>query len=126
MSDPNPSPTTRMETPTPDAPAPDAVPAASPPPASATQPEPPGPAVQPAAPVPPTESPPWHPPDSGNPGRAGSIVVGLVLLGIGLWFFADHTLGLDMPSLSWGQLWPLILVVIGGWILLAGFRRGAR
>jgi hypothetical protein len=131
MSDPNPSPTTRMETPTPDAAptdaaAPDAAPTATAPPTAATPPEP-GPAVQPpAAAPPPASSPPWHPPDSGNPGRIGSIIVGLILLGVGAWFFADQTLGLDMPSLSWGQLWPLVLVVVGGWILLAGFRRGSR
>jgi hypothetical protein len=50
-------------------------------------------------------------------------VFGLILLAIGLWFFADHTLGLEMPNLRWSQLWPLILVVVGGWILIGALRR---
>jgi hypothetical protein len=48
---------------------------------------------------------------------------GLLLLAIGLWFFADVTLGLDMPSLAWRELWPLILVVVGLGIVLRGLAR---
>jgi hypothetical protein len=52
-----------------------------------------------------------------------ALVAGLVLLGLGIWFFADTTLGLDLPDISWSQLWPLILVVIGLAILLRALRR---
>lgn len=38
---------------------------------------------------------------------------GVVLLVIGAWFFADVTLGLDLPVISWNAAWPLILVLIG-------------
>ena len=57
-------------------------------------------------------------------GRAGSIVFGLLLLGVGVWFFLDETLGLALPELHWDQLWPVILIGIGLWIVL-GARRGA-
>jgi hypothetical protein len=53
----------------------------------------------------------------------GTIVFGLILLVVGLWFFADQTLGLEMPRLSWSELWPLIIIVLGGWILVASMRR---
>jgi hypothetical protein len=122
MSDLNPSPTTRMETPVSEAggetPA-EADPEPAPPAPAA---EPPPPAVAPA----PSSPPSWHTPDRGSPGRAGSIILGLILLAIGLWFFAEQTLGLNLPSLQWSQLWPLILIAIGGWILLAQVRRGSR
>ena len=36
-----------------------------------------------------------------------------MLLAVGLWFFADVTLGYDMPSIAWRDLWPLALIVIG-------------
>ena len=47
----------------------------------------------------------------------------LVLLGFGLWFFADVTLKLDLPSLRWGELWPVILIVLGGFVVLRGLAR---
>ena len=40
------------------------------------------------------------------------MVFGLVVLGLGLWFFAEQTLELDMPDISWGQAWPVILIAI--------------
>ena len=48
---------------------------------------------------------------------------GLVLLGFGLWFFADVTLKLDLPSVRWSELWPVILIVIGGFVVLRGLAR---
>jgi hypothetical protein len=46
-----------------------------------------------------------------------NIVVGLVFLVIGIWYFLDTTLGLTMPDIEWGDLWPILLIVIGGAIL---------
>ena len=48
---------------------------------------------------------------------------GLVLLGFGLWFFADVTLKLDLPSLRWGELWPVVLIVLGAFVVLRGLAR---
>jgi hypothetical protein len=48
---------------------------------------------------------------------------GLIVLAIGLWFFADVTLGLGMPSLAWGELWPIVLIVAGLAIVLRGLAR---
>jgi uncharacterized integral membrane protein len=56
-------------------------------------------------------------------GRLGSIVFGLILLALGLWFFASETLELEMPDISWGQAWPVILILIGAWIVLGTMRR---
>jgi len=58
-----------------------------------------------------------------DPGRWGAILTGVILLVIGLWFFADQTLGLDMPQLRWSQLWPLFLIGLGVWIALGSMRR---
>jgi len=74
------------------------------------------------APPSPTSSPPppWQPP-SPPPRQRGrnvaSIVVGLVFLGIGIWYFLDTTLGLTMPDIEWDNIWPILLIVIGGVIV---------
>jgi hypothetical protein len=47
----------------------------------------------------------------------------VIVLLIGAWFFATRTLGLDLPDIEWGQLWPLLLVGIGAWIVLNSVRR---
>ena len=56
---------------------------------------------------------------------AGGIIWGLILLGVGLWFFADVTLGLDMPSIAWRDLWPIALIGIGLLVLVRGMTRRA-
>jgi hypothetical protein len=64
-----------------------------------------------------------HDPDSG---RTASIVFGLIVLAIGLWFFAEHTLGLELPRIRWSQFWPVLLIGLGVWIVLGSARRGSR
>ena len=89
-------------------------------------------APAPSAPTPPPASPPLPPlapPPTvqsrrGDPGRTGTVIFGLILVVIGLWFFADQTLGLEMPRLRISELWPVVLIVIGGWVLLSSMRRG--
>jgi hypothetical protein len=103
MDDPTPDPTTRTPTPTPPA-------------SSWGAPPPPPPPVAPGWPAPP-----GHRHD--HSGRTASVVTGLILLAIGLWYFAERTLGLVMPHLDWARLWPLILVAVGVAIIAGEFRR---
>ena len=95
-----------------------------PPPASQA-PAPSAPTPSPASPPrPPLAPPPTVQSRRGDPGRTGTIIFGLILVAIGLWFFADQTLGLEMPRLRISELWPVVLIVIGGWVLLSSMRRG--
>lgn len=48
----------------------------------------------------------------------GTIIVGLIVLGIGLWYFAERTLGLDLPRLDADQLWPIAVIGIGVWLIV--------
>jgi hypothetical protein len=50
-------------------------------------------------------------------------VFGVILVVIGLWFFATTTLGLDLPRVDWAALWPLLLIGLGAWILLGAMGR---
>lgn len=103
-------PTSRYTPPEPAAPGPPGSPPASGPP----------PAPAPASPPPP--QPAWRPPPADH-GRNASLIFGVIILIIGLWFFASRTLGLDLPDIEWSQLWPLILIGIGAWIVIGSMRR---
>ena len=60
--------------------------------------------------------------DPAMAGAADTVtrVWGLIVLAIGLWFFADFTLGLDMPDVAWRDLWPLVLIVLGLAVIARG------
>jgi hypothetical protein len=95
--------------------------------AGTTEPPPPTP-PPPVAPPAPVAPPPPAPPPSwqrsgGDAGRSGTVIIGVILLAIGLWFFADRTLGLEMPELDWGDLWPVLLIGLGVWIVWSSMRR---
>jgi uncharacterized integral membrane protein len=116
MDDPNPNPTTRVPTPSLDA----TGEADSMPPQALAE-----PAVA-ADPPPPTPPPTWSTSrrrDRGDGGRIWTLAVGLVILGIGVWFFLERTLEIDLPTIRWSQFWPVILIVIGAVVLLGALRR---
>ena len=48
---------------------------------------------------------------------------GVIVLAVGLWFFADVTLGYDMPSIAWRDLWPLALIGLGLLVVVRGMTR---
>ena len=88
-------------------------------------------AAQPAVapPPPPVAPPPIAPPlrrAERDRGRTASVLFGLVILGIGLWFFVEQTLGYQLPRIRWSQLWPVFLIVLGLWVVLGSMRRGSR
>jgi hypothetical protein len=57
-------------------------------------------------------------------GDRAALIWGSILLVVGLWFFADVTLGLDVPVMPWADIWPLGLVVLGVLIVMRGMGRG--
>ncbi len=77
-----------------------------------------------SSPLPPIESPPPAIPPEPNPRpaadgpRYGSMVIGLIILGVGLWYFAERTLGLDLPRLEADQLWPIAVIGFGVWLIV--------
>lgn len=56
-------------------------------------------------------------------GDTAARVWGLVVLGVGLWFFADITLGMAMPAVAWRDVWPLALIIVGLAVVLRGVAR---
>jgi hypothetical protein len=128
MTDDSPSPTTRMPLPEPPPDtatrgwpgtvlpedAPDIDPGVAPPAAPSAGPPPVPPLVQPTR------------REDRDHGRTASILFGLLILGLGVWFFLEHTLGFELPRIRWSQVWPVFLIVIGLWVVLGSMRRGSR
>ena len=52
-----------------------------------------------------------------------AIVVGLIFIAVGLYYFLDRTLGIALPRIQWSSVWPVILIVLGGLILVRSFQR---
>ena len=74
---------------------------------------PPPPAIPP--------EPPSRTPVAEGP-RYGSIILGLVILAVGLWYFGDRTLGLELPRLEADQLWPIAVIGLGVWLIVRPHR----
>src|SRR5688572_22526488 len=138
MTDDAPSPTTRMPVPDPPADSPTqgwpgaTAPEPEPGPEATTDVErwaaplddPPAASDAPVPPIPPLATKPRR--DERDHGRTASILFGLVVLGVGLWFFVERTLGYDLPDIRWSQLWPVALIGIGLWVVMGSMRRGSR
>jgi hypothetical protein len=54
---------------------------------------------------------------------SGELIFGGILVLVGLYVFAQQSLGLDLPDIDWSQIWPLILVVVGAAILVGAWNR---
>ncbi|HZC31732.1 MAG TPA: DUF5668 domain-containing protein [Candidatus Bathyarchaeia archaeon] len=71
--------------------------------------------------------PPWIPPrDQDRRERRsgiGTLVFGLIIVAVGVYYLLDRTLGIAMPRIQWGSMWPVLLIVLGGLILLRAIER---
>jgi hypothetical protein len=53
----------------------------------------------------------------------GALIFGLIVLGVGVYYFLANTLGLQIPDLDWDKIWPLLVVALGCAILFSNLRR---
>ena len=70
--------------------------------------------------------PPWIPPRERPRDRGPSlvaIVVGLALLAAGMYYFLRQTLGIDLPPIRWSSVWPILLILFGGLIVVRALGR---
>jgi uncharacterized protein YjeT (DUF2065 family) len=50
-------------------------------------------------------------------------VWGLLLIAVGAWFFAEFTLGYELPAIPWRDVWPIGLIAIGLVVVVRGLTR---
>ncbi len=48
---------------------------------------------------------------------------GLAFILVGTWFFIERTLRIDLPAIPWGDIWPVVLIGLGIWIVSRGASR---
>jgi hypothetical protein len=55
------------------------------------------------------------------------VLIGLIIAGVGFYYFLTNTLGLALPQLDWDRVWPLFLIAVGLGIVSANLlgRRGS-
>jgi ABC-type antimicrobial peptide transport system permease subunit len=55
------------------------------------------------------------------------VLIGLIIAGVGFYYFLTNTLGLALPQLDWDRVWPLFLIAVGVGIVSTNLlgRRGS-
>jgi hypothetical protein len=47
----------------------------------------------------------------------GAILIGLLILGVGVYYLLANTFGITLPDLNWDKIWPLAILALGIGIL---------
>jgi hypothetical protein len=47
----------------------------------------------------------------------GALLIGLIILGVGIYYMLTNTFGIVLPPLDWDQIWPLAVIALGVGIL---------
>lgn len=70
------------------------------------------------------------PPDDGRSAPDwGGLIFAAILIIVGAYFLLRDTFDIALPELSWDQLWPVLLILLGVAVVVRGWTgqsRGAR
>ncbi len=53
----------------------------------------------------------------------GAIILGLLILGVGIYYLLVNAFGLSLPELDWDVIWPIAVVALGIGILWGAWNR---
>lgn len=53
----------------------------------------------------------------------GSILIGLIVVGVGIYYTLVNVFGFQLAELNWDMVWPLAVVAVGVGILWEAWRR---
>ncbi len=53
----------------------------------------------------------------------GAILIGLIILGVGIYYTLVNVFGLKLAELDWDKVWPLAIVALGIGILWGAWSR---
>jgi len=53
----------------------------------------------------------------------GAILIGLIILGVGVYYTLVNVLGWELAALDWDMIWPLAVIALGIGILWGAWSR---
>jgi hypothetical protein len=53
----------------------------------------------------------------------GAILIGLIILGVGLYYTLVNVFGLQLAELDWDKIWPLAVIALGVGIIWGAWSR---
>ena len=56
----------------------------------------------------------------------GAVLIGLIILGVGVYYVLVNTFGLAQGELDWDKIWPLAVMALGIGILWGAWSRMSR
>jgi hypothetical protein len=45
--------------------------------------------------------------------RFGGLLLGLIVVGVGVYYLLTETFGIDLPEVDWDLAWPVVVIGIG-------------
>ena len=48
----------------------------------------------------------------------GALIFGAILVVVGAYYLLENMFGIVMPEINWDQVWPIIVIVLGGAVIL--------
>jgi hypothetical protein len=53
----------------------------------------------------------------------GAVMIGLIILGVGIYYTLVNVFGLQLAELDWDKIWPLAVIALGIGILWGAWSR---
>jgi hypothetical protein len=53
----------------------------------------------------------------------GAILIGLIILGVGIYYTLVNVFGMELAELDWDKIWPLAVIALGVGILWGAWSR---
>ena len=53
----------------------------------------------------------------------GGVLIGLIILGVGIYSMLVNMFGISLPELDWDKIWPLAVIALGIGIITTAWTR---
>jgi hypothetical protein len=56
----------------------------------------------------------------------GAVIIGLLILGVGVYYLLVNMFGFALPELDWDKIWPIAVIALGLGIVWGAWNRMSR
>ncbi len=53
----------------------------------------------------------------------GGVLIGLIIVGVGVYYLLVNTFGITLPELDWDKIWPILVMALGVGIVWSAWNR---